>query len=163
MGRHLLQGGKGMIFFLTGVKGGDFGKKFEKRLEKVFHLCVEELNLSNFKGVVHVEMPRKKGLLDERYHGYVEMEDKQMIEGTNYWWAVVRLANTHNFHDVVETFCHEMVHVKQFLRRELTSNGMKWKGQPNPNTDNPFEEPHEVEAYKLEKVLYNKCVDLKLI
>ena len=93
----------------------------------------------------------------------MSQEDKQLIEGTNYWWAVVRLANTHNFHDVVETFCHEMVHVKQFLRRELTSNGMKWKGQPNPNTDNPFEEPHEVEAYKLEKILYNKCVDLKLI
>ena len=152
-----------MIFFLSGVKGGDFGVKLEKKLEKVFYLCVDELGIGNFKGVVHVEMPRKKGLLDDRFHGYVELEDKQLIEGKNYWWAVVRLANTHNFHDVVETFCHEMVHVKQFLRRELTSNGMKWKGQPNPNTNNPFEEPHEVEAYKLEKVLYKKCVDLKLI
>ena len=152
-----------MIFFLSGVKGGDFGVKLEKKLEKVFYLCVDELGIGNFKGVVHVEMPRKKGLLDDRFHGYVELEDKQLIEGKNYWWAVVRLANTHNFHDVVETFCHEMVHVKQFLRRELTSNGMKWKGQPNPNTNNPFEEPHEVEAYKLEKVLYKKCVDLKLV
>ena len=152
-----------MIFFLSGVKGGDFGVKLEKKLEKVFYLCVDELGIGNFKGVVHVEMPRKKGLLDDRYHGYVELDDKQLIEGKNYWWAVVRLANTHNFHDVVETFCHEMVHVKQFLRRELSSSGMKWKGQPNPNTSNPFEEPHEVEAYKLEKVLYQKCVDLKLV
>ena len=152
-----------MIFFLSGVKGGDFGVKLEKKLEKVFYLCVDELGIGNFKGVVHVEMPRKKGLLDDRYHGYVELDDKQLIEGKNYWWAVVRLANTHNFHDVVETFCHEMVHVKQFLRRELSSNGMKWKGLPNPNTENPTTEPHEVEAYKLEKVLYQKCVDLKLI
>ena len=152
-----------MIFFLSGVKGGDFGVKLEKKLETVFYSCVDELGIGNFKGVVHVEMPRKKGLLDDRYHGYVELDDKQLIEGKNYWWAVVRLANTHNFHDVVEKFCHEMVHVKQFLRRELTSNGMKWKGQPNPNTNNPFEEPHEVEAYKLEKVLYKKCVDLKLV
>ena len=152
-----------MIFFLSGIKGGDFGVKLEKKLEKVFYLCVDELGIGNFKGVVHVEMPRKKGLLDDRYHGYVELDDKQLIEGKNYWWAVVRLANTHNFHDVVETFCHEMVHVKQFLRRELSSNGMKWKGLPNPNTENPTTEPHEVEAYKLEKVLYQKCVDLKLI
>ena len=152
-----------MIFFLSGVKGGDFGVKLEKKLEKVFYLCVDELGIGNFKGVVHVEMPRKKGLLDDRYHGYVELDDKQLIEGKNYWWAVVRLANTHNFHDVVETFCHEMVHVKQFLRRELSHNGMKWKGQPNPNTENPLTEPHEVEAYKLEKVLYQKCVDLKLV
>ena len=152
-----------MIFFLSGVKGGDFGVKLEKKLEKVFYLCVDELGIGNFKGVVHVEMPRKKGLLDDRYHGYVELDDKQLIEGKNYWWAVVRLANTHNFHDVVETFCHEMVHVKQFLRRELSSNGMKWKGQPIPNTENPLTEPLEVEAYKLEKVLYQKCVDLKLV
>ena len=108
-----------MIFFLSGVKGGDFGVKLEKKLEKVFYLCVDELGIGNFKGVVHVEMPRKKGLLDDRYHGYVELDDKQLIEGKNYWWAVVRLANTHNFHDVVETFCHEMVHVKQYARGEL--------------------------------------------
>ena len=163
MGRHILQGGEGMIFYLSGTKGGRFGAKLEKQLEKVFHLCVEELNSSNFKGIVHVEMPRKKGLLDGRYHGFCELEDKQEIEGTKYWWASIQLANTHNFHDVVETLCHEMVHVKQFLRRELSSSGMKWKGQPNPNTSNPFEEPHEVEAYKLEKVLYKKCVDLKLV
>lgn len=152
-----------MIFFLSGVRGGDFGKKLEQKLEKVFYLCVKELNLSNFKGVVHVEMPRKKGLIDNRLHGYVELDDKQLIEGKNYWWAIIRLANTHNFHDVVETFCHEMVHVKQFLRKELSSNGMKWKGKPNPNTKDPVNEPHEVEAYELEKVLYQKCVDLKLI
>ena len=152
-----------MIFYLSGTKGGSFGPKLEKKLEKVFYLCVDELGIGNFKGVVHVEMPRKKGLLDDRFHGYVELDDKQLIEGKNYWWAVVRLANTHNFHDVVETFCHEMVHVKQFLRKELSSNGMRWKGLPNPNTKSPTTEPHEVEAYKLEKVLYQKCVDLKLI
>ena len=77
--------------------------------------------------------------------------------------ASIKLANTHNFHNVVETLCHEMVHVKQFLRKELNATGMLWKGQPNPNTGNPLEEPHEVEAYELEKVLYQKCVDLKLV
>ena len=67
------------------------------------------------------------------------------------------------FKEAILTVCHEMVHVKQFLRKELSSNGMRWKGLPNPNTKSPTTEPHEVEAYKLEKVLYQKCVDLKLI
>ena len=39
-----------MIFFLSGVKGGDFGVKLEKKLEKVFLLCVKELGIDNFKG-----------------------------------------------------------------------------------------------------------------
>ena len=51
-----------MIFFLTGTKGGNFGAKHEERLEKVFDLCVKELKLSRFNGIVHVKMPRKKGL-----------------------------------------------------------------------------------------------------
>lgn len=152
-----------MIFYLSGIKGGKFGAKLEEKLEKVFALCVTELGLENFKGIVHAEMPRKKGLLEGRFHGYVELGDKEEIEGKKYHWLSIKLANTHNFHDVVETLCHEMVHVKQFLRKELSANGMKWKGTPNPQTKNPFTEPHEVEAYKLEKVLYKKCVDLKLI
>ena len=152
-----------MIFFLSGTRGGSFGAKLENRLEKVFHLCVKELGIENFKGIEHVDMPRKKGLLENRVHGLCELDEKQKIEGKNYHWASITLANTHNFHNVVETLCHEMVHVKQFLRKELTGNGFVWKGQPNPNTGNPLEEPHEVEAYELEKVLYQKCVDLKLV
>ena len=152
-----------MIFYLSGTKGGSFGPKLEKKLEKVFLLCVKELGIDNFKGIVHVEMPRKKGLLENRFHGLCELDDKQEIEGKKYWWASIKLANTHNFHNVVETLCHEMVHVKQFLRKELNATGMLWKGQPNPNTGNPLEEPHEVEAYNLDKVLYQKCVHLKLV
>jgi len=152
-----------MIFFLSGTRGGKFGAKLEQRLEKVFYLCTKELNLDNFHGIVHVEMPRKKGLLEGNYHGFCELEDKVKLDHGKYWWCSIKLANTHSFHDVVETFCHEMVHVKQFLRRELTGSGMKWKGEANPITRNPCDEPHEVEAYELEKVLYQKCVDLKLV
>lgn len=152
-----------MIFFLSGTRGGKFGAKLEQRLEKVFYLCVKELNLGNFNGIVHVEMPRKKGLLEGSYHGFCELEDKVSLAGGKHWWVAIKLANTHSFHDVVETLCHEMVHVKQYLRRELTASGMRWKGAPNPQTDNPFEEPHEKEAYEMEKILYQKCVDLKLV
>ena len=152
-----------MIFFLTGTRGGNFGAKHEERLEKVFDLCVKELKLSRFNGIVHVKMPRKKGLLEGTFHGLCELEDKIEAHGKKYWWASIQLANTHNFHNIVQTFCHEMVHVKQFLRKELSANGMKWKGQPFSMNANPFDEPFEIEAYTLEKVLYKKCVDLKLI
>ena len=48
------------------------------------------------------------------------------------------------------------------LRKELSINGMKWQGK-KIETNNPFEDPHEVEAYKMEKILFQKCVDLKLV
>ncbi len=152
-----------MIFFLSGTRGGKFGARLEQRLEKVFYLCVSELKLDKFNGIVHIEMPRKKGLLEGTYHGFCELEDKVALDKGKYWWVGIKLANTHSFHDVVETLCHEMVHVKQFLRRELSPSLSSWKGSPIYCSDSPFEEPHEKEAYELEKVLYQKCVDLKLV
>jgi hypothetical protein len=56
-----------------------------------------------------------------------------------------------------------MVHVKQFLRKELSLDGMHWKGEEMKKLDDPFEPPSEIEAYAREKVLFQKCVDLKLV
>ena len=152
-----------MIFYLTGTRGGDFGAKIEKKLEKVFELCVLELNLSRFRGVVHARMPRKKGLLEGRFHGLCEFEGKHEIADKNFWWSTIDLANTHDQKELVATLCHEMVHVKQYLRKELSEDGMKWLGKQMPNSKNPLEDAHEEEAYRLEEVLFQKCVDLKLV
>jgi len=151
-----------MIFYLSGTKGGDFGTKIEEKLQKVFDLCVLELNLSRFKGIVHAKMPRKKGLLEGRFFGLCEFEGKHETEVGNFWWSTIDLANTHNQKELVATLCHEMVHVKQYLRKELSLDGRKWYGKEMKSKD-PFEDPHEVEAYKMEQHLFQKCVDLKLV
>ena len=55
-----------------------------------------------------------------------------------------------------------MVHIKQYLRKELSMNGLIWMGKDTSNT--PYmEQPAEKEAYKLQEELYQKCVDLKVI
>lgn len=152
-----------MIFYLSGTKGGDFGPRLENKLQKVFDLCSKELKLTRFKGVVHVRMPRKKGLLEGRFHGLCEFDGKYETNSGKFWWSTIELANTHNVKEMIATLCHEMVHVKQFLRKELSADGRKWLGKDCATADNPLEEPHEVEAYRLEKILFQKCVDLKLI
>lgn len=63
---------------------------------------------------------------------------------------------------IASTVLHEMVHAKQYARREM--DGVKWafKGQPvDENT--PYSElPWEVEAYKLQDELLIKLVDKDL-
>ena len=141
-----------MIFYLTGVNGGDFGAKIEKKLEKVFELCVLELNLSRFRGVVHARMPRKKGLLEGRFHGLCEFEGKHEIGERKFWWSTIDLANTHNQKELVATLCHEMVHVKQFARHELSICGNRWKSRNWPGTEY-WDEPWEKEARRLQHKL----------
>ena len=61
----------------------------------------------------------------------------------------------HDKHDIVNTFFHEMVHVKQYLKGELESGigkqSSRWKGKEY-NTSY-FDAPWEREAYELEKVM----------
>ena len=60
--------------------------------------------------------------------------------------------------ELLRTLAHEMVHVKQYLRRELTykTKGMFWKGNlVDWCTElDYYNAPHEVEAYGKEKALF---------
>ena len=58
--------------------------------------------------------------------------------------------------DLISTICHEMVHLKQFARKELRwcnrNNNNMWKKSVHNNT--PYDDqPWEKEAYRLERRL----------
>jgi hypothetical protein len=48
--------------------------------------------------------------------------------------------------EMITTICHEMVHVKQYIRNELGIND-------NNDGQNYFDLPYEQEAYKLQEIL----------
>lgn len=67
--------------------------------------------------------------------------------------------------DFVKTILHEMVHVKQWARREMYDiQGdrlyRKWKNKKVSIEEVPYEEhPWEIEAFKLEEELYPQFVE----
>ena len=62
--------------------------------------------------------------------------------------------------DLVTTICHEMIHVKQYVRKEMTDNLVEggqatWRGRKvNPNTKY-YDLPWEKEAYRLQNKYAN--------
>lgn len=58
------------------------------------------------------------------------------------------------FEDQMQTLAHEMVHAKQFLRKELDGNLWKKRNYDNVKYD---DQPWEKEANKMEKQLYKRC------
>ena len=67
---------------------------------------------------------------------------------------------------MASTVAHELVHVKQYARREMdsriTSGLARWKGR-RVREDTPYDQlPWEVEAYRMERELINKMVDSDL-
>lgn len=55
--------------------------------------------------------------------------------------------------DFVSTIIHEMVHVKQFARNEMSAYGMRWKTKTVSENTMYVDLPWEKEAYKLEAKL----------
>ena len=62
-------------------------------------------------------------------------------------------------HDILETLAHEMVHVKQTVRGQLSSRGVSlfWRGKKVLCSKiNYYDRPWEIEAWSKQTLLSNK-------
>ncbi len=65
--------------------------------------------------------------------------------------------------DFVTTVCHEMVHVKQYARNEMSAYGRKWKKKKVSIDTEYFELPWEKEAYRLQDKLAQEVWDADIL
>lgn len=62
-----------------------------------------------------------------------------------------------NIKDLVMTICHEMVHVKQYVRNEMKEGQMVWKKKPIASDTKYYDLPWEKEAYSMQASLAKAC------
>lgn len=65
---------------------------------------------------------------------------------------------TYSFNEQMLTLCHELVHAKQFIKRELSGRGYVWKGVDMSQITETKNQPWEQEAYELENKLYEQYI-----
>ena len=87
-------------------------------------------------------------------------------------WFTINLRDAKDDEDVIKTLAHEMVHVKQYAKNELSKEirvakgkgfhmASKWMGKPwvaKSKEDSYWDCPWEIEAYGREVGLYHKWV-----
>lgn len=72
---------------------------------------------------------------------------------------IIRLADTLCKPKLIETYIHELIHVKQYILSELknySSGKIKWKNKLYPPNADKIMSPWEKEAYRISESLYNK-------
>lgn len=88
-------------------------------------------------------------------------------------WFTINLRGAEGDDDLVKTIAHEMVHVKQYAKNELSKQlrvskgkgfkmATKWQGEfwlPKTKEDEYWDAPWEIEAYGREVGLYHKWVE----
>ena len=71
----------------------------------------------------------------------------------------IRLADTLRKRELIETYIHELIHVKQYILSELknySSGKIKWKNKLYTSNPDKITTPWEKEAYRMSESLYNK-------
>lgn len=111
---------------------------------------LNELKINRFNRIMTIKFKKE---LDEGCVGECWYDDD---DGD----LTLTLATKHTtFLQQMITLAHEMVHAKQYLRKELgynKSGGWAWKKR-NAEGYQYLNQPWEKEAYRLEKVLFAEC------
>lgn len=116
---------------------------------KVVYWCIEKM------------MPRMKTL--EILVTLKDLKGKAMgycMEGDTNREFELEIDKNLNLYDMISTICHEMVHVKQYARRELRcdrNGNTLWKRSGSFNNTEYMECPWEKEAFRMEGILALEC------
>ena len=134
-----------MIIEVTGPKGGRVDTHLEWRVHHAISSFAKTLKIDRFKLNILVRI-HNKAIIDECVEGWCEIIDSRSFE--------IDVALYSNWMGVL---AHEMVHVKQYVRKELDYRMNTWKSKPvDPDEIEYYDRPWEIEAFKLQKILLDK-------
>ena len=129
------------------------GNKFQREIaEKTVNFMIDKL-LPRFR-TLEIEVILKK--MNDDAVGYCMMQD------TNREFEI-ECSRDLTLKDLVTTICHEMVHVKQYARKEMSDNGFTWKKKQINEKTPYFDLPWEKEAYKMQDKLAQQVWDADIL
>lgn len=126
--------------FITVIGGKPNQRKY---VESMVEFCINTL-MPRMKTLdITVRLCTPKGAM-----GYcLELDNKREFD--------IEIDRTQSMRKMLETLAHEMVHVKQFARRELHPANDEWYGKTyNPKKVDYWDLPWEIEAHGRETGLF---------
>ena len=139
-------------------RGGELDRTLSEQLTKVAGFCIKELKLTRFNAILNIIVSKRKGYLSGGVGGYCCAWKEELGHHGKVWNVDIELAHVGRG-EMMSTLCHEMIHAKQYLRKELSADGDKWKGKTfkvGPRDVFALKSPWEKEAYKLEEKIFKK-------
>ena len=128
--------------------------KNKKKVEAYIHAIAKELGINRLYSKV----------LLVKFSTRLDNDAQGLCWGDHKSHAEISVARTScgepmTMESMMQTLAHELVHAKQYLRRELCGYTHAWKGR-KPRNYKYENAPWEKEAYRLEEELFNKYWDI---
>ena len=110
---------------------------------------------------IHLDIKLTKNLKKkEQAYGYCHITDDNLNKPREFM-IELDTSMIHSFDQILIWLAHEMVHLKQFVRKELydyETGKVQWKKRMYGNV-NYEDQPWEKEAYRLEEKLYEEFAE----
>lgn len=134
---------------------GTRNKKIKAELLQAANFYASELLSTRMSNNITLEIYLKKSLDAQGYCSYI-------FEGNAPRFFEIELSKQYSLEETLQTLAHEFVHLKQYAKKQLADTSgphCKWNKILYDAEYNSIEEhsklPWEIEAYALEKILYN--------
>lgn len=106
---------------------------------------------------VQLQLKRMKG----GFHGTCSNEDIETPSAPRYF--EIDIEKNLKLMDMVVTICHELIHVRQYVKRDMIEDWydgtVQWKGRKIAEDTKYREQPWEVEAFALESEIANQVLE----
>ena len=149
-----------LLLSVTGTKGGKLSNGLTNKLEQAAYFYAKQLKMTDEDTLIEIRVPRKRGFIDDCIGGLCGASEEEHDAGYEYMHIEIDLANI-KISDMLRNLAHEMVHAKQYIKRELCLDVQSWKGirfQSKLGNDYDVNAPWEKEAYRRETLLYKKLL-----
>ena len=133
-----------MKVFFSGPRDGQLDMNLQASALMAVKLFAKKLDIHRLRTNIQVRFHHKLFVDNSHSEGLCESVDSRNF--------IIDVALYGNW---MSTLAHELVHVKQFARGELTDNLQYWKGKDHSETKY-WEQPWEKEARRLQKKLMNE-------
>jgi len=133
-----------MKVFFSGPRDGQLDMNLQASALMAVKLFAKKLDIHRLRTNIQVRFHHKLFVDNSHSEGLCESVDSRNF--------IIDIALYGNW---MSTLAHELVHVKQFARGELTENLQYWKGKDHSETKY-WEQPWEKEARRLQKKLMNE-------
>jgi len=130
-----------MQVYFSGPRDGQLDMNLKAQALMAVRFFTKELGISRLRTNIHIKFHHKLFVDNSHSEGLCESVDPRNF--------IIDVALYGNW---MSTLAHELVHVKQFARKELTENLQYWKGKDHTETAY-WEQPWEKEARRLQKKL----------
>jgi len=122
-------------------------KKKTSLIRKVIEYMMNELKLKN----IFIDVEVSNLFVNEKAYGFCSCQNKTEF--------LIELDQTLNVQELIETICHEMIHVKQYATGELVEKGKKILYKNCLYESSSDSSPWEKEAYEKEIIFADKFIN----